>query len=131
MSQQVAVGAGEINDSSITWAWTRDGVDVNKIVESSSYWSLRLSLVSGHAQWGYINLYWEMDSDVLLPDANYLCGLFQHQMALAAERLLGAYERESGQRLASSSSAKNSHPQRATFRHITDANRPDFAREGG
>ncbi|HKX27184.1 MAG TPA: MraY family glycosyltransferase [Blastocatellia bacterium] len=122
--------ADAVADNGVFWAWTRDQVEVSEITESPSFWSLRLSLVAGRAQWGYINLYWEMDSGVLLPDTKYLCDLFQHQMALAAERVLGAFERESGQRSASKSSAKHTHPQRATFRHITDAGRPGFAREG-
>jgi hypothetical protein len=51
---------------------------------------LCLPLATEQAEWGYINLYREFKSGALLLDINYLCQLFQHEMAQAAERVLAA-----------------------------------------
>jgi len=44
--------------------------------------------------WGYINLYREIEGTALLLDINYLCHLFQRDMAPAAERVLTAVDEE-------------------------------------
>jgi len=99
----------EVPEDAISWLWAKGSVNVGEVIESGRFWSLRLSLVTGSAQWGYINLYWGMGNDTLLLDANYLCGLFQRQMGLAVERVLGESDLKlgpgSGQTPATSSAA--------------------------
>jgi hypothetical protein len=64
------------------------------VVESSQFCSLSLSLATGRAQWGYLNLYRAANDKAMLLDTNYLCGFFQRQLALAAERALSARKPE-------------------------------------
>lgn len=71
----------------ICWSWTRIGVEEEAVLGSSDYWTLRLPLATDRARWGYINLYRGFDSDPLLLDINYLCRLFQREMAEAAARI--------------------------------------------
>ncbi|MBA3257282.1 MAG: undecaprenyl/decaprenyl-phosphate alpha-N-acetylglucosaminyl 1-phosphate transferase [Pyrinomonadaceae bacterium] len=84
----------EVRDGCIRWSWERGDVEAAEIIGSDRFWSLRLSLPTERAGRSYINLYREIDGDDLLIDINYLCRLFQRQMALAAERVLGAGELE-------------------------------------
>jgi UDP-GlcNAc:undecaprenyl-phosphate GlcNAc-1-phosphate transferase len=77
----------------ICWSWGRDAAS-EKIVGSGHCWTLRLPLSTEASGWGYINLYRELESSALLLDINYLCHLFQREMARAAERVLAAVEEE-------------------------------------
>jgi len=72
----------------VYWSWERGDLEATEILKSSRLWSLSLSLSTERAHWGYINLYRGIASDALLLDINYLCGFFQHEMALAVERVL-------------------------------------------
>jgi hypothetical protein len=72
----------------ICWSWERGDIEGHEIVGSGHFWTLRLPLSTEQGGWGYINLYRELESSALLLDINYLCHLFQREMALAAERLL-------------------------------------------
>jgi UDP-GlcNAc:undecaprenyl-phosphate GlcNAc-1-phosphate transferase len=84
----------EIRNGLICWSWERGDVEAAEIIGSGCFWTLRLPLTTGRSEWGYINLYREFGSDALLIDINYLCHLFQKEMARAAERALGARQRE-------------------------------------
>lgn len=84
----------EVRDGCICWSWERGDVEAAEVIGSNRFWSLRLSLSTERAGWGYINLYRETDGDDLLIDINYLCRLFQRQMAIATERVLGGDELE-------------------------------------
>jgi UDP-GlcNAc:undecaprenyl-phosphate GlcNAc-1-phosphate transferase len=74
----------------ICWSWERGDIEAEDIVGSGHFWTLRLPLSTERAGWGYINLYRELESSALLLDINYLCHLFQREMARAAERVLTA-----------------------------------------
>ncbi|MGH9939938.1 MAG: glycosyltransferase family 4 protein [Blastocatellia bacterium] len=80
----------KIRNGCVYWSWERGDLEANEILKSSRLWSLSLSLSTERAQWGYINLYRGIASDALLIDINYLCGFFQHEMALAVERIFSA-----------------------------------------
>lgn len=98
----------EVRGGLICWSWERGDVEASEITGSSRFWTLRLPLSTKHAGWGYISLYRELESDALLLDINYLCDLFQREMAQAAERVLGAGEQEAGaRRLVMSAAGRN------------------------
>jgi len=88
-------GAGEglgikLHNGMICWSWDRSGINSADVIGSGRFWTLRLPLSTAKAGWGYINLYREIESKALLLDINYLCQLFQREMARAAERVLTA-----------------------------------------
>jgi hypothetical protein len=78
----------ELRNGTICWTWERDGINSADVIGSGRFWALRLPLSTERAGWGYINLYRELESTALLLDINYLCHLFQREMAHAAERVL-------------------------------------------
>jgi hypothetical protein len=49
-------------------------------------------LVTGNAALGHLNLYRAIGPEDLLLDINYLCTLFQEELAKATERLLARRE---------------------------------------
>jgi UDP-GlcNAc:undecaprenyl-phosphate GlcNAc-1-phosphate transferase len=90
----------EMRGGFICWEWERGDLEAHEILNSHLFWTLRLPLSTEKAVWGYINFYREFGSDVLQLDVNYLCHLFQKEMAQAAERIMGDVEeaQSSGQR---------------------------------
>jgi UDP-GlcNAc:undecaprenyl-phosphate GlcNAc-1-phosphate transferase len=82
----------EFRNGMIYWSWERGDVKAVDIIGSGRFWTLRLPLSTDKAGWGYINLYRGFDSQALLLDINYLCNLFQREMAQAIERVLSASE---------------------------------------
>jgi UDP-GlcNAc:undecaprenyl-phosphate GlcNAc-1-phosphate transferase len=84
----------ELRNGMIFWSWEREDVDCADVIGSGRFWTLRLPLSTERAGWGYINLYREFESSALLLDINYLCHLFQREMAQAAERVLSRVETE-------------------------------------
>lgn len=76
----------------IYWSWERRGVNSRDVIGSGRFWTLRLPLSTESAGWGYINLYREFETSALLLDINYLCCLFQREMAQASERVLTAMD---------------------------------------
>jgi UDP-GlcNAc:undecaprenyl-phosphate GlcNAc-1-phosphate transferase len=85
-------GGCSLRNGLICWAWERGDIEADEIIGSGLFWTLRLPLSTEKAGWGYINLYRELESTALLLDINYLCHLFQREMARAAERVLTAVE---------------------------------------
>lgn len=81
----------EMRGGFIWWEWQREGVDAPNILNSNLFWTLRLPLSTEKAGWGYINFYRQFESDALLLDINYLCHLFQQEMAKATERIMGSH----------------------------------------
>jgi hypothetical protein len=71
----------------VCWEWERGDIQAHEILGSHLFWTLRMPLATETAGWGYINLYREFGADGLLLDVNYLCDLFQKELALAAERI--------------------------------------------
>lgn len=80
----------EMRDGLINWSWERGDIQAEEIIGSGHFWTLRLPLTTTQAEWGYLNLYRGLGEDDLLLDINYLCDLFQRELAQAAERVLGA-----------------------------------------
>jgi UDP-GlcNAc:undecaprenyl-phosphate/decaprenyl-phosphate GlcNAc-1-phosphate transferase len=98
----------EMRNGRIFWSWSRAAVDAEKrgphaarlrgvleVVDSGSFWCLRLPLATAGAQWGWMNLYRAFESDPLLVDMNYLSELFRGQLSEAGERILNAFAEES------------------------------------
>jgi UDP-GlcNAc:undecaprenyl-phosphate GlcNAc-1-phosphate transferase len=84
----------ELRNGMICWSWERGDFNSVDVIGSGRFWTLRLPLSTERAGWGYINLYRDFESSTLLLDINYICQLFQREMARAAERVLTAVEEE-------------------------------------
>ena len=87
----------ELRGSLYHWSWERGDIEAVEVISSGRFWTLRLPLSTERGEWGYLNLYRGCDEESLLLDINYLCQLFQREMAGAAERILSnapAYEVE-------------------------------------
>jgi UDP-GlcNAc:undecaprenyl-phosphate/decaprenyl-phosphate GlcNAc-1-phosphate transferase len=84
----------ELRNGMICWSWERGDINSADVIGSGQFWTLRLPLSTDKAGWGYINLYREFEGSALLIDINYLCQLFQREMAQAAERVLTTVEKE-------------------------------------
>lgn len=82
----------ELRSGVIEWSWTNPGLSEDVDLSSKRFWTLRLPLSTENESWGYINLYREIDTETLKLDINYLCNLFQKEMATAAERVLSNSE---------------------------------------
>jgi len=78
----------EVSDEGIFWVWKWGDEKAAEITNQTRYRSLRLSLSTPRAQWGFIHLYRPIDREDFHFDVNYLCSFFQDEMARAAERLL-------------------------------------------
>jgi UDP-GlcNAc:undecaprenyl-phosphate GlcNAc-1-phosphate transferase len=85
----------ELRNGMIFWKWERGDFNSADVIGSERFWTLRLPLSTERARWGYINLYREFEDSDLLLDINYLCKLFQREMACAAERVLTDEPQES------------------------------------
>ncbi|HEX8474135.1 MAG TPA: hypothetical protein VF666_08895 [Pyrinomonadaceae bacterium] len=72
----------------VRWSWERGDIDAAEVISSRRFWTLRLPLSTANGDWGYVNLYRGCDADALLLNIDYLCNLFQREMAGAAERIL-------------------------------------------
>lgn len=84
----------KLKDGLICWSWERGDIEADEIIGSVHFWTLRLPLSTTRASWGFINLYRELSGGDLLLDINYLCNLFQYEMAQAIERVLSVDETE-------------------------------------
>ena len=78
----------ELRNGMICWSWERGDFNGADVLGSGRFWTLRLPLSTERAGWGYINLYRDFESEALPLDINYICHLFQREMARAAERVL-------------------------------------------
>jgi UDP-GlcNAc:undecaprenyl-phosphate GlcNAc-1-phosphate transferase len=83
-----------MSEGFIRWSWERGDVEADEVTGSEQFWTLRLPLTTKRGTWGYINLYRGLDGDTLMLDINYVCHLFQREMAHAAERILNADEKQ-------------------------------------
>lgn len=88
----------EVRDGSVCWSWERDEVKVADIADANRFWLLRLPLSTKRGEWGYLNLYREVESEPLHLDIDYLCNLFRREMAQAVERVLSRSEQKSDER---------------------------------
>jgi UDP-GlcNAc:undecaprenyl-phosphate GlcNAc-1-phosphate transferase len=78
-----------VRDGMIWWTWQAGPENLDR---SDSVWSLRLPLVTVNGALGHLNLYRAIGPEDLLLDINYLCTLFQEELAKATERLLAQTE---------------------------------------
>jgi UDP-GlcNAc:undecaprenyl-phosphate GlcNAc-1-phosphate transferase len=84
----------ELRNGRIFWSWTRAAIEAEDVVDSGSFWCLRLPLATSNGQWGWMNLYREFEKDPFLVDINYLSELFRGQLSEAGERILSGFAEE-------------------------------------
>jgi hypothetical protein len=84
----------ELRNGRIFWSWSRNAIAAEDVVDSGSFWCLRLPLATANGQLGWMNLYRAFESDPLLVDMNYLSELFRGQLSEAGERILKAFAEE-------------------------------------
>ena len=82
-----ALKQAHMRDGMIWWTWTANGDSVDN-TDNETLWSLRIPLTTDTSNLGHFNLYRSIHSNNVLLDINYLCTLFQGQLAQAAVRLL-------------------------------------------
>ncbi len=89
----------------IFWQWERGDIEAAEVLGSNDFWKLSLPLKqTGGAALGMVEFYRECGGGSLLLDINYLCSLFQREMARAAERILAdAVERHEPEHLRAAS----------------------------
>jgi hypothetical protein len=92
--KQPAERGVELRHGRIFWSWSRATIDPEDVVDSGSFWCLRLPLATGNGKWGWMNFYRAFESDPLLLDMNYLSELFRRQLSEAGERILNAFDEE-------------------------------------
>jgi len=90
----------ETRSGLIYWSWERDGYMSEDEGASGRFWTLRLPLSTNTGGWGYISLYREIGSDAILLDINYICDLFQRELAGATERVLCSVSAERAESVA-------------------------------
>jgi len=78
----------ENRNGQLVWSWSRDGVNENDLSGSRDYWCFRLPLSTSSGEWGWLNLYRQLDGPPLLLDMNYLAGFFRTELAEAVGRIL-------------------------------------------
>jgi hypothetical protein len=82
----------ELRNGLIVWSWTQDGVNEDEIIGSGNFWCFRLPLSTKSGEWGWMNLYRQLDAPPLLLDMNYLAGFLRTELAEAAERIFQSFE---------------------------------------
>ena len=88
-AQTPTLTQAQMRDGMIWWSWTTDKqADSSGNPGADALWSLRIPLAADSVNLGHFNLYRSMGPDNVLLDINYLCTLFQQQLAQAAARLL-------------------------------------------
>lgn len=83
----------ESRNGQIVWSWARHGVVEEELSGSSGYWCFRLPLSTSSGEWGWMNLYRQLDGPPLLLDMNYLAGFFRTELAEAVGRILQSFEK--------------------------------------
>jgi UDP-GlcNAc:undecaprenyl-phosphate/decaprenyl-phosphate GlcNAc-1-phosphate transferase len=77
-----------IEDGMVSWTWNAANGNSSRSEGENRLWSLRLPLTSGDRLMGYLNLYREIQRGEVNLEINYLCTLFQRELASATQRLL-------------------------------------------
>lgn len=78
----------ELRGGRIFWSWHQPEVEVDRVINSNSFWSLSLRLGDEKNDLGSINFYRAFDDEPLLLDTNYLVGLFRNELTAATKRVL-------------------------------------------
>ena len=94
IEEQPIQGSLELRNGHIFWSWSRAAIDAEDVVDSGSFWCLRLPLATGNGKWGWMNLYRGFESDPLLIDMDYLSELFRRELSEAGARILNAFDEE-------------------------------------
>ena len=84
----------ELRQGRIFWSWSSTGLSTEDVIDSGSFWCLRLPLATANGQWGWLNLYRAFESEPMLVDMNYLSELFRGQLSEAGERILQTFADE-------------------------------------
>jgi UDP-GlcNAc:undecaprenyl-phosphate/decaprenyl-phosphate GlcNAc-1-phosphate transferase len=82
----------EFRNGRIVWSWKQDGVSEDEINGSGGFWCFRLPLSTRSGEWGWMNLYRQVDAPPLLLDMNYMVGFLRAELAEAAERVFQSFE---------------------------------------
>jgi hypothetical protein len=72
----------------VSWSWNAANGHGPESESDNRLWSLRLPLTNGDKLLGYLYLYREIQRDDVHLEINYLCTLFQKDLASATQRLL-------------------------------------------
>jgi UDP-GlcNAc:undecaprenyl-phosphate GlcNAc-1-phosphate transferase len=84
-----------LTNGRVTWAWKRNGSEIDKVISSDQCWMLRLPLITDHGETlGSITFYRSLIDETPAIDIGHLCGTFQRELSAALARVTG--ERESG-----------------------------------
>jgi UDP-GlcNAc:undecaprenyl-phosphate/decaprenyl-phosphate GlcNAc-1-phosphate transferase len=76
------------NGNSIVWAWDRGEIDLDEIMSSDQFWSLRVPLSDGGGNnLGAITFYRSLLDGVPAIDINQICGNLQRELSAALVRL--------------------------------------------
>jgi len=74
----------------LTWSWTRNEIEIDRVLSSNQYWILRLPLVGGHGETiGSIAFYRNLTNKTPATDIGNLCGTFQRELSAALVRVMG------------------------------------------
>src|SRR5262249_25707758 len=74
----------------LTWSWTRNEIEIDRVLSSNQYWILRLPLVGGHGETiGSIAFYRNLTNKTPATDISNLCGTFQRELRAALGRVNG------------------------------------------
>jgi len=78
----------EFRNGRICWSWAQEGAEADDLPRSLTSWCLHLPLAKDGVEWGWLNLYRNLENEPLLVDPNYLIDLFRQELTDAAERIL-------------------------------------------
>jgi UDP-GlcNAc:undecaprenyl-phosphate GlcNAc-1-phosphate transferase len=85
------------NGNHIVWAWERGDTDLDEVIGSDQFWSLRVPLIYDDGKsLGAITFYRCLLDGAPAIDISHICGNLQRELSAAVVRLRGAGERESG-----------------------------------
>src|SRR5215813_10119550 len=90
VSESVLARYCRASNGRLTWSWTRNGIEIDRVLSSNQYWILRLPLVGGHGETiGSIAFYRNLTNKTPATDIGNLCGTFQHELSAALARIIG------------------------------------------
>jgi UDP-GlcNAc:undecaprenyl-phosphate GlcNAc-1-phosphate transferase len=92
MERRIPQHQAQLHNGRISWSWKRDGVDGDEVVASTDYWCFRLPLATASGEWGWMNVYRQIDGPPLLLDLDYLSGFLGRALSEAAERVISSFE---------------------------------------
>ena len=74
----------------VYWSWNENGEQED--MRRAMSWCFRMPLVKNGVEWGWLNLYHDIDGESLLVDINYLSNLFLRELTEAVTRIISAHE---------------------------------------